>query len=39
MDSSLVAVAFSRGFAHIADRMVRDFCTRADEVYEHRAGS
>lgn len=33
LDASLVAVAFSRGFAHVADRMVRDFCQRAEEVY------
>lgn len=33
LDSSLVAVAFARGFAHVADRMVRDFCARAEQVY------
>lgn len=25
--------AFRRGFAHVADRLVQDFCRRADEVY------
>jgi ribosome-associated toxin RatA of RatAB toxin-antitoxin module len=33
MDTSLVAAAFSAGFARVADRMVRDFCKRADAVY------
>lgn len=31
--ASLVSSAFSRGFAGIADRMVRDFCRRADALY------
>lgn len=31
--SSLVSVPFQRSFARITERMVRDFCTRADSVY------
>jgi len=33
MDASLVAAAFSAGFARVADRMVKDFCARAERVY------
>lgn len=33
MSDSLLSSAFRRGFAHVADRMVRDFCARADRVY------
>ena len=33
MDTSLVAAAFSAGFTRVADRMVRDFCQRAETVY------
>ena len=29
----MLSSAFRRGFAHIADRLVRDFCARADQVY------
>ena len=29
----LLSTAFRRGFAHIADRLVADFCRRADDVY------
>ena len=31
--SSLMSSAFRRGFAHIADRLVQDFCRRAEQVY------
>lgn len=30
----LLASAFGRGFAHVADRLVGDFCQRADRVYK-----
>ncbi|MEM1413170.1 MAG: type II toxin-antitoxin system RatA family toxin [Pseudomonadota bacterium] len=33
VSSRLVAGAFTRGFAHVADRLVRDFGRRADAVY------
>ncbi len=29
----LLSSAFRRGFAHVADRLVQDFCQRADAVY------
>ncbi len=29
----LLSTAFRRGFTHIADRLVADFCRRADDVY------
>jgi len=29
----LLSSAFRRGFAHVADRLVQDFCQRADSVY------
>lgn len=31
--SRVLSSAFRRGFAHIADRLVSDFCRRADDVY------
>jgi len=31
--SRLLAVAFERSFAKVADRLVDDFCKRADKVY------
>lgn len=31
--SRVLSSAFRRGFAHIADRLVDDFCKRADAVY------
>ena len=31
--SKLLSSAFRRGFAHIADHMVNEFCQRADDVY------
>jgi ribosome-associated toxin RatA of RatAB toxin-antitoxin module len=31
--SKLLSSAFRRGFTHIADRLVGDFCKRADDVY------
>ena len=30
---SLLSLAFERGFAAVADRLVKDFCLRADDVY------
>ena len=33
VNSRLMAGAFSRGFATVADRLVRDFSRRADSVY------
>jgi len=30
---SMLSKAFERGFAHVADRLVKDFCYRADQVY------
>jgi len=30
---SVLSRAFERGFAHVADRLVKDFCYRADQVY------
>lgn len=33
MSRSLVSAAFGHGFARAADRMVGDFCQRADELY------
>ncbi len=38
MSSAVLSSAFRRGFTHIADRMVRDFCQRADQVYGKEAG-
>ena len=35
VNSRLMAGAFSRGFASVADRLVRDFSRRADSVYAH----
>ena len=31
--SRMLSSAFRRGFTHIADRLVGDFCKRADDVY------
>lgn len=31
--SRVLSSAFRRGFAHVADRLVSDFCKRADDVY------
>jgi ribosome-associated toxin RatA of RatAB toxin-antitoxin module len=31
--SGLVSNAFGRGFARVADRLVKDFCARADAIY------
>lgn len=31
--SSLLSSAFRRGFTHIADHLVGEFCVRADDVY------
>jgi ribosome-associated toxin RatA of RatAB toxin-antitoxin module len=31
--SKALSGAFRRGFAHVADRLVQEFCQRADEVY------
>lgn len=31
--SRMLSSAFRRGFAHIADRLVSEFCSRADDVY------
>ena len=31
--SRVLSSAFRRGFTHIADRLVSDFCRRADDVY------
>ena len=33
VSSRLMASAFSKGFSHVADRLVRDFGRRADAVY------
>jgi ribosome-associated toxin RatA of RatAB toxin-antitoxin module len=33
MRASPVSLVFGRGFGRIADRLVDDFCKRADEVY------
>lgn len=33
MSSGLLSSAFGKGFAHVADRLVQDFCKRADQVY------
>ena len=30
---SLLSRAFEHGFAKVADRLVKDFCSRADEIY------
>jgi ribosome-associated toxin RatA of RatAB toxin-antitoxin module len=30
---SLLSLAFERGFSKVADRLVKDFCLRADEIY------
>ena len=30
---SLLSLAFEHGFAAVADRLVKDFCLRADDVY------
>lgn len=30
---SLLSLAFERGFAAVADRLVKDFCLRADDIY------
>jgi ribosome-associated toxin RatA of RatAB toxin-antitoxin module len=30
----VLSTAFRRGFTHIADRLVSDFCRRADDVYQ-----
>ena len=32
-DNPMLAAAFSRGFISVADRMVDDFCRRADQLY------
>jgi len=32
-----VAKVFGKGFGKIADRLLDDFCKRADEVYPHNA--
>ena len=29
----VLSSAFRRGFTHVADRLVQDFCKRADEIY------
>jgi len=34
MTSGFVAMMFGKGFGRIADRLVDDFCKRADEVYQ-----
>jgi ribosome-associated toxin RatA of RatAB toxin-antitoxin module len=31
--SSLLSSAFRRGFTHVADHLVSEFCQRADQVY------
>ena len=31
--SKMLSSAFRRGFTHIADRLVNEFCKRADDVY------
>ena len=31
--SRLLSSAFRRGFTHVADKMVSEFCNRADDVY------
>lgn len=31
--SRVLSSAFRRGFTHIADRLVQDFCQRADRIY------
>ena len=31
--SRMLSSAFRRGFAHIADKLVSEFCNRADDVY------
>lgn len=31
--SGLLGGAFGRGFAHVADRLMADFCRRAEQVY------
>lgn len=31
--SRLLSSAFRRGFTHVADKMVSEFCSRADDVY------
>lgn len=31
--SRMLSSAFRRGFTHIADRLVNEFCKRADDVY------
>ncbi len=33
----LVSTAFQRGFARIADHLVSEFCTRADQLYRDRS--
>lgn len=33
--SRVLSSAFRRGFTHIADRLVSDFCGRAEDVYGH----
>jgi ribosome-associated toxin RatA of RatAB toxin-antitoxin module len=33
LSSGLVSNAFGKGFARVADRLVKDFCARADAVY------
>lgn len=32
-NNRIAAAAFTRGFARVADRLVADFCARADQVY------
>lgn len=36
ISSGLLSSAFNRGFAHVADRLVRDFSARADQVYSKK---
>lgn len=36
-DSPFLAAAFNRGFARVADRLVDDFCRRAENVYGRTA--
>mgnify|MGYP001814498150 FL=1 len=33
LSSRVLSSAIRRGFAHVADRLVSDFCKRADDVY------
>jgi len=31
--SKVISTAFRRGFTHIADHLVFEFCKRADDIY------